>query len=81
MKPLTRSQQIIYDILSDGRAHPRQDMIEAMPDELFCGHTLTVHMSNLRSKLRPIGQDVVCTRVGNASSYSLVRTLSNPNRG
>jgi hypothetical protein len=62
---LTRTQQRMMDLLSDGRYHSRQGLHTCISDELTNGHSVSVHLAYLRRKLRFVNEDVICVKEGN----------------
>ena len=72
----TPTELRILEVLSDGKAHPRKELIEAI-DELAEKSTLKVHLSNLRKKLLNNGQNVLCTLVNRGICYQHVRLTGN----
>ena len=75
----TPTQQRLLKLLSDGMPHTRKELVKCLDDELTSLDTVNVHISYLRRKLRPIGQDIICEM---GSSYKLgyrhVRLLRSP---
>lgn len=59
----TPTQQKILDVLSDGKSHSRQELIDCLEDAVADRKNLNVHLSNLRARMRPAGHDVIyCPR-------------------
>lgn len=50
----------ILRLLSDGMPHTKEEVHSCLSDELGPLKNISVQLSNLRKKLRPMGQDVVC---------------------
>lgn len=55
----TPTEKRILNLLSDGEAHLIKDMISCLEDELSDSKTVTVHITNIRSKL-PRDEWIVC---------------------
>lgn len=76
----TRTQKIIIEVLSDGKPHSKQELMNRCGmDEQYCRTALNFHMTYLRQKIRPLGQDIVCPRLppGNTIWFQHVRLLNN----
>ncbi len=80
----TKTQQKILDILADGLPHLRKELWACCPsvqgmDEAsikeFARNRTNVHLMNIRSKLRLVGQDIVCEVVNRRLSYRHVKLL------
>lgn len=76
MPDYTPTEGAILKILSDGYAHKREELRQALPDELSGFSCLSTMLYQLRKKLKPMGQDIVCQLQGRRISYRWVRTLS-----
>lgn len=72
----TPTQQKIIDILSDGQRHTAQELFDCLPDELGYIDNLTQHISNIRNRLKPIGQWIVCETANKRRYYRHVRLLA-----
>jgi DNA-binding SARP family transcriptional activator len=72
---LTVTEQKIYDVLSDWYPHSVDELTTCLWDDMNDGpgSALRFHMSNLRKKIGPLGQDVVHRGVNGKSTYRLVR--------
>ncbi len=77
MNGFTPTEGKIMAILGDGLLHSREELHACLPDELGKRDNLKVHLSNIRKKLNPIGQDIVFVS-GGRPCYRLVRFLANP---
>ena len=69
MNALTPTQQAIYDILSDGKLHRREELHACLPDELGAPSNVRPHICNLRKRLN--GQEIVCVYRGKTIYYWL----------
>lgn len=77
MVPLTPTQRRIMDLLSDGKLHTKQELRDTCGnDEYIDKNTVNVYLTNLRKKIRPIGQDVVC-EIHNQVAYYRLGDVSN----
>lgn len=78
----TPTEQRFIDLLSDGLSHTKSEMMQCLWDE----HNerplvaMQMHVSRIRKKLRPKGEDLVCEVSGYRIFYRHVRMLSNPYR-
>ena len=82
---LSPTEQRIYDLLSDGLSHNREEL-HACLDELANSKALTVFVTHMRAKLRPKGEDIICEyqykggwpNRSKSFSYRLARLLASP---
>jgi DNA-binding response OmpR family regulator len=69
----TRTEQAIFDILSDGKGHRRKDLHKTL-----CGpsspKTINVHICKLRKKL-PAGLEIVAVASQNGLVFRMMRQL------
>ena len=82
-EPMTRftpTEQRFLDLLSDGQPHGREELRGLLNDSLCDLSRIQIHVSRLRAKLRPLGQDIVC-ELGGGIHYRHVRLLANPYDG
>jgi DNA-binding response OmpR family regulator len=77
---LTKTEEAILVMLSDGLSHTRKELMGCLWDELAGRGALQVHILNLRKKL-PAGEAIVCTARGRTFGYQHVRLLCNPYDG
>ena len=68
----TPTQRKILDVLSDGQGHSTEELRKCLWDELTDVSTVRVHLTQMRAKLRPIGQDILYRD----SMYRHVRLVS-----
>ena len=73
---LTNVQKKILEALSDGRPHTPQDLFKCLSDEMGSPATVAVHITGIRKKLRPKGQDISCETINRQAYYRHVRLLS-----
>lgn len=76
MPHFTPTQTRILAILSDGTPHTKTELMTALDDELAAPDTLRVHIGQINVKLRTIGQEIICRRLGYTSRYQHVRHLN-----
>ncbi len=74
----TKTETKILELLSDDRAHTREEIHSCLPDELGELGNIHTHIMNIRKKIRPIGQDIRYEQLGTKRYYRLVRTLASP---
>lgn len=67
----------ILQLLSDGRRHLRQEILDkCFDDELASPANLNCHLSNIRKHvLRPLGEDIICELNRRRICYRHVRLL------
>lgn len=75
MVRLTPSEQRIYDALADGGSHPKEELQKLLCDDLS-ENGVYIQVSNIRSKVRPIGQDIISERWYNGVRYRRVRIVT-----
>lgn len=82
MGHITRVQQKMLDILSDGMPHSKEELHTCLSDDLGPITNIRAHLCMLRKVLRPIGQDIVCEYVHWKSlHYRQIRLLASANNG
>lgn len=65
----------ILSVLTDGKPHRRQELLESFGDEFTSRNNLNVHLTGIRKVLRPKGQDIICELRMKAINYRWVRLL------
>lgn len=55
----TPTEARIVAVLADGQPHTREELEETIGNPLNCRQTLNTHISAIRKKLRPRGQDII----------------------
>lgn len=71
----TPTQQRMLSILADGFPHTREELHGCLWDELGALSNIQMHISNLRKKLKPEGETVVCVIKHRRIHYQHVRLL------
>lgn len=74
----TPTEQKIIDILQDGRPHHRSELRDALDGEFTALVNVQNHLSRIRKKIQPMGQDIVCELVNRRICYRQVRLLASP---
>lgn len=77
----TPTERRMLAVLSDGMMHSREELHACLPDDLDPLSAIRNHVSNLRKKLLPKGQDIVCQLHLAKTHYRHVRLLVNPYDG
>jgi hypothetical protein len=72
----TITEHRIAEMLSDGYPHLPADLMVCIADDLADKHALELHISNMRKKLNPIGEDIVCRFNHKRIYYQHVRLLT-----
>lgn len=76
MPQFTPTEQRILSVLADGEPHSREELYQCIDDELANRkRVLAVHICNIRLKLKPYGQTIVCQIGGIPVSYRHVVLL------
>lgn len=77
MPRFTPTEQKILAVLSDGKRHLKDELRVLLSDgELSDDTVMQMHVSNLRKKLNPIGQDIICEYNSRRIFYRHVRLIS-----
>lgn len=71
----TPTQQAILGVLSDGKAHSKQELHRCLPDELASMSALRTHLCRMRPALWQRGQDVLAIVHRRRTCYQLVQLL------
>jgi hypothetical protein len=71
----TPTQRRMLRLLADGRPHPRAELKACLVDELGDWNNVQFHISRIRKRLRPKGQDILCVVANQQISYRHVRLL------
>lgn len=61
---LTAAQRKIMSVLSDGKAHSREELFQAMEDPQMDMKTLAWHIFRIRERLATIGEGIECGVLG-----------------
>ena len=72
----TPTQAKMLAVLADGQPHTRAELHACLVDELGPGSNIRPHLSAIRKKLRPIGQDIICEAVNYKYFYRHIRLLA-----
>ena len=73
----TPTQTRLMEILKDGHAHPVAQLWACLGDEQANPNNLRMHLSILRTKLRPTGKGILCDERGETTRYILVNLMDN----
>lgn len=71
----TPTQLRLLAVLNDGLPHSRRELCNCVPNDMTSWATIKVHLSNIRKKIRPRGEDVLCVVRCRRIHYQLVRLL------
>lgn len=77
----SKTQQKMMTILSDGRAHTRDELKSCLWDELAQISALQPHLTKIRKQLNPRGEDIICVFKDRRICYQHVRLLASANTG
>ncbi len=72
----TKTEGKMLQILSDGLAHTREEIFSCLPDDLGRLSNIRKHFTNIRKKIRPIGQDIICELKDRRICYRHVRLIN-----
>jgi hypothetical protein len=71
----TPTQQKIINVLSDGQPHQKRELQDCL-DELAEPNAIHVHVTLIRRKLRPVGEEILCVNRDGKSYFRHVRVVS-----
>lgn len=74
MSEFTPTQEKMLEILSDGKPHSRKELHSCCGPSLL--RVVGSHLRQIRLKIRPKGEDVVCVIVQRKFMYQHVRLLN-----
>jgi len=77
----TKTEQLMLNVLADGYPHTREELHACLPDELSALGAIKRHLSGIRKKLRPQGQDIICELRDRRPLYRHVRLLASATDG
>ncbi len=72
----TPTQAAMLKVLSDGKSHTKEELHACLPDELGDKKNIRPHLTAIRKKLRPAGQDIVSRCSDGEFRYSWVRLIN-----
>ena len=75
MPIFTPIESRIVAVLADGLPHHPRELVPLIGDEMADVGNVQDHITNLRKKLNPIGEHVVCEFVSRQRLYRQVRLL------
>lgn len=81
MDELSPTQRRIAELLADGRPHTRAELHALLPRDGGPLSNVQPHLTALRKRLRPLGEEVVCEIVSRRICYRRVRLISSPHAG
>lgn len=68
---LTPSQRRFFDLLADGNAHRKEELVPLLWDDQSDPHTVMMHVSNLRAKLRTVGHEIMARSFQGVTFYQI----------
>jgi DNA-binding CsgD family transcriptional regulator len=71
----TPIERCILAVLSDGTAHRPRELLACLDDSQATVENMRVHLSRIRAKLRPAGQDILCVIADRTVHYRHVQLL------
>ena len=72
----TPTENAMLRVLRDGMPHSREELHACLPDPLNELNRIQIHISNIRRKLRPIRENIVCELCEGKPHYRHIRLLS-----
>ena len=76
----TKTQLRIVEVLSDGKRHHSLELQMYLrkhePEGIAKHKSVIVHITGIRKKLRPVGEDIVCEYFQRKKYYRHVRLLA-----
>ena len=81
MNGYTPTEFRILQLLRDGLPHRREEVHACLDDDLSALRSITPHLTRLRKKIQPAGQDILAVTTGRITFYQQVRLLNSANDG
>lgn len=72
----TPTQQRMLNVLADGQAHTREELHACLEDELSAKNAIKNHITAIRKRIQPVGQDVICEWRDRKYQYRQIRLIS-----
>ena len=79
MPEFTATELRIVMALSDGLPHKKKDLLKIVSQKEIQSNNLNMHISKIRQKIRPLGQDIICELIGYSINFRHVRLLNSNN--
>ena len=73
---LTPTERRLYDMLSDGEPHTKEELQTCMSDTLTGQQVMQVHLVNMRPKIRSRGLGVLTQTIKGKLHYRMVQFIS-----
>jgi hypothetical protein len=74
----TPVQSRMLEVLRDGLPHTRYELHDCLQDEMGPISNIRSHLSSIRKKIRPFGEDIICELANRRICYRHVRLLASP---
>jgi hypothetical protein len=74
----TATERRMLKVLADGKPHKAEQLRRCLSDDLGEVCNIAPHLSNLRRKLRRVGEEIICRKYGTANYYMRVKLLYSP---
>lgn len=72
----TPTQKRMLLILADGKPHSREELHSCLNDDQGSLSNIQPHITYLRNKVRPLGQDIICEFANRRIFYRHIRLLT-----
>lgn len=69
MDELTPTQRRMVELLADGKPHERRELHALLPFDEGAMTNVKAHLTAIRKKIRPRGEEIVCEVVNNRLCY------------
>jgi hypothetical protein len=77
----TPTERRMLELLKDGKPHRREELHSCLQDDLADLSAIQPHISNIRKRIRNLGEEIVCEFYQRSLHYRHVRLLSSPYDG
>lgn len=77
----TPTEERIFDLLSDGHPHSRDELFKCLTDDLADTSAIRPHLTRLRGKINPKGFDILYVPRHHKTFWQLVHLVYSPNDG
>lgn len=77
----TLTQVRMLRVLSDGRPHSKMELWHCLEDDLSAITAIKPHLTRIRKRLNPKGEDIVCVVNHRRNYYQHVRLLPSAHDG
>lgn len=72
----TPTQRKMLAVLSDGLPHSKAELHSCLHDDLGAVENIQIHLTNIRKRIRPKGEDILTQFIDRRLHYRLVRLIA-----